>query len=729
MKFGCKNADILNNNIIRIYEKKNDTSLFMLNNITKDGESKIIPDITVDQDGTITVNRNKKTVFKEFFGSETRLKSRNTEFSIAIKEGHNAVESEINYKVQVNIRLFDLNDRIYGLGDKAAHLNRRGYIYTSWNSDEPTQHNETYRSLYKSINFFIVNHSDNLWYGIFYPSSYRTDFDFGKYSDKFMYIGSKKGEYDYFLILGDTPREIISAYYSLIGKSVFMPFKFLGNHQSRWSYSEEDARALVKHHTDDGLPLDYIHFDIDYMKGYRVYTVDKDYIRDFAGFALELKRAGVDTITIIDPGVKEEQGYEIYDDLIKNDGVATLDNKPYINEVWAGDSVFPNYFKESVREYFTDKTSEFIDKYNVSGIWTDMNEPASFNGPLPDDVEFAGDDQKTHYHDEVHNLYAEYMVKAVSEAFKNKNLRPTVITRAAFATTTRYTASWNGDNQSLWDHLRTSLPQIMTMNMSGFFMNGVDVGGFGNDTNRELLIRWAAACLFMPYFRNHSGLNSKQQEPYAFDDEAYEIYKNFLKIRYRFVPYMYTLYKNAVETGTPMFAPLFYWYPDDENVKEINDQVMVGPCVMHAPIVNQGEKQRIVYLPKGSWVLYGTDRHFAGKQSYIIEEDLHTTAIFIKEGAIIPMLENKISLDPAEINEILVYVAKVKGEIKANTEAEPNAEAEENYIPFDFYWDDGKTLDSEKGIYDNYRISYEKGELKVNKTYDGYKSKLKFRLI
>jgi len=315
---------------------------------------------------------------------------------------------------------------------------------------------------------------------------------------------------------------------------------------------------------------------------------------------------------------------------------------------------------------------------------------------------------KVYYHDEVHNLYGEYMAKCIAGAFTKNNLRPAVITRAAFATSSPYTTSWNGDNQSLWDHLRTSLPQVMTMNLSGFAVNGVDIGGFGNECSKELLIRWMEANMFNPFLRNHSSLNTRHQEPQAFDEETVEIYKKFLNLRYEFLPYMYDQLRKAHMEGTPLYRPLFYDFPADENVKEINDQVMIGDSVMLAPIVNQGQKSRVVYLPEGKWVNYFTGEVLEGGKEYIVQMKLAETGLFIKAGAMIPMYAGLLHIDKNKITNLHLYLA-------------PGAE-ESEYV---HYEDDGETLEYQKGVYNEYHFVRKGNTLTMKMDHEGYPSTYK----
>ncbi len=711
-----KHIEWVHRGLLRIYEKKNSEELVKLNYRREEvpcsvmvlGDNLIIKgggcELLADEDLTLRIMRGGQPYFEEYAGKDAAIYEGEPDYDLTKTEGHKAAETRADFKVQMTFRLFDDKDKIYGLGDKAAHLNRRSFEYISWNTDDPTQHNETHKSLYKSINYLMVNHHRTAYYGIFYPSSYKCVINLGKYSKNFMYIGTKQGEYDYFLFLGDTPAELTRNYTELVGRTLFPPMKFLGYHASRWSYREEEMRELCRFSKEEKMPLDYIHMDIDYMDHYKVYTVSQQYLPDAEKLAEELAEDGIGVIPILDPAVKVEEGYPLYEELTKNRGFATWNGADYVNVVWPGDSKYPNYFSGETANYLTGVTEEFLKKYQFSGIWCDMNEPAFFEEPMPDEVEFRAGD-KAYYHDEVHNLYAEAMTKCISQAFKNQNLRPAVITRAAFATTSPYATSWNGDNQSLWSHLEISLPQVMTMNLSGFAVNGVDIGGFAGDCSKELLIRWIEANVFQPFLRNHAAKHTRHQEPQSFDEETVELYRKYLNLRYEFLPYLYDLLHKAHTEGEPMYRPLFYDYPADENAKERNDEVMVGPSVLYAPILHQGERSRVVYLPEGKWVNYFTNEIFEGGKEYLVKMALSETGLFIKAGAMIPMFSNLLHINKKEITNLHLYLA-------------PGAE-EAEYV---HYEDDGETLDYEKGVYNEYRFMRTANHLQIQKIHAGYPS-------
>ena len=161
----------------------------------------------------------------------------------------------------------------------------------------------------------------------------------------------------------------------------------------------------------------------------------------------------------------------------------------------------------NVRKWWANNQKIMIDA-GVAGIWNDMNEPASFNGPLPDDIIFDNDGTIV-THKEIHNVYGHMMDKATYDGIKEfTGKRPFVVTRACYAGTQKYATVWTGDNQSTWEHLRMSLPMLMNLGLSGMAFCGTDVGGFGHDCTAELLSRWVQVGAFTPLFRNHSTIGS-----------------------------------------------------------------------------------------------------------------------------------------------------------------------------------------------------------------------------
>lgn len=578
------------------------------------------------------------------------------DLAIAELEGH-TVGKDTSDKEDAIIIIKKLNkeDAIYGLGDKPGCLNKRGYNYVNWNTDDPAPHVDSFKSLYKSIPFFIVL-SDEYCYGIFADNTYKTTFDFGAENSEYYYIEHENGKLDYYVITGDTPSDIIKKYTDFTGKTPLYQRWIYGSHQSRWGYfTQEQILELALEFEKHEIPCDVIHMDIDYMDGYRVFTFDNNKFPNVKAMSEELAKKGIKLISIIDPGVKKDEEYSVYNEGMKMNAFARdKDGNVYENAVWPGTSVFPDFTKEGVRNWWGEKMKILLDN-GIRGIWNDMNEPASFNGPLPMDVQF---DEGTH--DKVHNVYGHLMAKATYEGLlkNDNNRRPFVLTRASYAGSQKYCGGWTGDNHSIWSHISLSLEQICNLSMSGMAMCGSDIGGFGSNVTKELLIRFYEASVFAPFFRNHSALGTHHQEPWVFDDETTDAIRKTIQLRYKFIPYIYDLARECEMTGAPIIRPLVYEYPHDKKVRNMSDEYMLGKFVLVAPVTTPGKEAREVYLPEGEWYDYYTNEKYIGGKYILADAPLDKVPLFIKAGAIIPVAKGKIrsteDITP-DNTEILTY--------------------------------------------------------------------------
>lgn len=608
-------------------------------------------------------------------------------------EGHKAMSND-DYEFMVCKKL-NKDDLIYGLGDKTGFLNKRGYEYINWNTDDPSPHCDNFKSLYKSIPFFMVINKNS--YGIFLDNTYKSIFNFGQYKNDLLFYGSTGGYLNYYFFFGNI-KSIIKEYTNLTGRCPLPQRRSLGYHQSRWSYkTREEVLELANNFIKNKIPLECIHLDIDYMENYKVFTTSNEKFPNIKEMINELKDKGIKIVTIIDPGVKAENGYFVYEEGLKNNYFATKDNKVYHNAVWPGDSVFPAFTNKDVRKWWGDLTKHVSD-LGIMGIWNDMNEPASFNGPIELDVEFSTGNTNI-YHKEAHNIYGHLMAEATYDGLKkNTNMRPFVITRACYAGSQKYTTAWTGDNHSIWSHIELAIPQLCNLGLSGMPYCGTDIGGFGFDCTKELLIRWIQLGIFSPLCRNHSAYGTRRQEPWTFDDETVEIYRKFVNLRYRLIPYMYDLFYNHQSTGLPMNRPLILEYPNDPNVKELNDEFMLGENILVAPITIQGQTKKMVYLPEGKWICFNTNKIYEGNKYYIVDAKIDTCPIFIKYNSIIPMYTSTNIENPEEI-EFVCY-----GESGTYTH----------------YQDNGLDFNFENGEYNIYDVSFNK-EVSVKLQTNNYK--------
>lgn len=584
----------------------------------------------------------------------------------------------------------------YGLGETTGFLNKRHYSYVMWNTDNSEPHTERDPSLYKSIPFYIGQHS-GLAYGLFYDNPSKAYFDFGAVDTEIVAYGAEGGELNYYFIFGPTIPDVVSRYTSLTGRTPLPALWMLGYHQSRWSYRDEaEIRELVGAFRRYGIPLDVIYFDIDYMDEYKVFTINKERFPDFPGLLADLKKAGVKAVVIVDPGVKIELGYSVYEEgKARGFFARTREGGIYQNVVWPGPAVYPSFFMEEVRSWWGRKLKALLDM-GVAGIWNDMNEPASFTGPLPNDVVFPGDDGDLR-HSKAHNLYGHYMAKTAYNAIKQVN-RPFVITRACYAGTQKYSTVWTGDNHSLWPHLRMAIPQICNLGLSGFAFCGVDIGGFSSHATKELLIRWVQAACFFPLFRNHAAAGTRRQEPWTFDAETLSIYRRIVRLRYRFIPYLYDLFWEHEITGAPVIRPLVYHYPDDPETYNIEDEYMVGERVLVTPVVEPGKTKRMVYLPAGSWYDYRTGKEYRSGY-HIIDCPLAELAMFIRKDSILVGYPDADYIDPEKRDTMIVEIYG-------------------DQAGYSHYYDDGVSFSYREGDYQIYDMTYRDAILEISLRHD-----------
>ncbi len=434
--------------------------------------------------------------------------------ALASAEGHElTAEGATSHGYHQVLKQLAPDEQFFGLGDKTGFINKRGYEFDNWNTDDPAPQMENFTRLYKSVPF-LLGLKNGIPYGLFFDNTNRSHFDLGKESDAYYFYSVEDGVLDYYVIGGASLAAVIQNYTYLTGRTPLPQKWTLGYQQSRWGYQDAaEIKRIAQKMRAYHLPLDVIHLDIDYMDGYRVFTWDPHKYPDMKQFLAELKAAGIKIVTIIDPGVKEDPGYSVFDAGVRNNFfVKTPEGFDYVNRVWPGESVYPDFGRARVRAWWADNHQK-LTAAGVAGIWNDMNEPASFNGQIPDEIIFSDEDQAA-THGKMHNVYGHNMSRATYEGLlAQQQRRPFVITRAAFAGTQKYATVWTGDNHALWAHLQMMIPQLSNLGLSGFAFAGTDIGGFGSDTTAELLIRWLEAAIFSPLLRNHSAIGTRFQEP------------------------------------------------------------------------------------------------------------------------------------------------------------------------------------------------------------------------
>ena len=528
-------------------------------------------------------------------------------------------------------------DVIYGLGQNMRGMNKRGFVYEAFCTDDPN-HTPDKKSLYGAHNFFVVHGVET--YGVYIDFSGRIKYDVAFTNSDVLEISVDGSDVDVYFFEG-TFSEIVKQFRKLIGPSYVPPKWAFGYQQSRWSYEDHHkVRAVADAFDANDLPCDAIYLDIDYMERFKDFTVSGERFPDFEKFVIEMKAKDIKLVPIIDAGVKIEQGYDVYEEGVNHKFFTTdQDGKPFVAAVWPGKVHFPDFLNKDAREWFGNFYHKFLDM-GIEGFWNDMNEPAIFYSEqgLNEAISFvkaqegknldiytffelkdrilklsnAEKDYKSMYHKmqtddgekllnhyDVHNLYGYNMTRAAAEGFTryDENRRYFLLTRASHIGMAKHSGIWTGDNHAWWEHLKLNVHMMPALSMAGFLYSGADTGGFGCDASGDLLVRWLQFSMFTPLLRNHAAMGTRVQEPWQFGDATTAVLRNMIRMRYAFVPYLYSEYMKANLDGELLFAPLAYVY-DDSMSRNVEDQLLFGESMMLTPVVEQNANGRYVYLPE-----------------------------------------------------------------------------------------------------------------------------------
>ncbi len=533
------------------------------------------------------------------------------------------------------------DEKFFGLGEKTGNVDKRGREYVMWNSDTPGYTNDT-DPLYQTIPFFVGLRGGQA-YGMFFNNSYRTRFNMGAGNLRYYSFAAEQGHLDYFFIAGPRIPDVVKRYTELTGRTPMPPKWALGFQQCRWSYFPDDeVLRIARTFREKQIPADVIYLDIHYMDGYRVFTWDKERFPDPAGMLKELHKIGFKLVTIIDPGVKADSNYAVAEEGLNRDYfVRYPDSSVYVGEVWPGASYFPDFTKSDTRLWWGEKIGSMF-KLGVDGFWNDMNEPACWGQAFPLETIFD-DDGRLSSQKKIHNQYGFWMAQSAYDGVlkAQPDTRPFIITRAGFAGEQRFTAVWTGDNVSSEDHLELGIRMMQGLGLSGVPFVGTDVGGFMGTPSGELMARWMQVGALSPFFRAHSHYGSVDKEPWSFGENIEAINRKFILWRYQLLPYFYSLFREARETGAPILRPLFWNDQQDPMCFDwgFQQQVFVGDKLLAAPVTRAGQYFKAVYLPEGRWLDWNTEEVYEGPQRILIDAPLDRMPLFLREGAIIPSQE------------------------------------------------------------------------------------------
>ncbi len=501
-----------------------------------------------------------------------------------------------NFKVEVS---YGSNVDLYGMGEVTGPLRRNDTETELWNTDNYGYRKAGGKRLYQSHPWVMGVRDDGSAFGIIADNTWRQSFDLKNP----VTIVSDGPPFRVIIIEKESPRELLKTLADLTGRIELPPLWALGYQQSKYSYYPDSrVKEVASEFRKRNIPCDVIWMDIDYMDHFKVFTFNSRYFPDPAGLNDYLHSINFKTVWMIDPGVKKEDGYFVYDQGTGgNYWVQNSSNNLFTGTVWPGECVFPDFTMPETREWWGTLYNDFI-RTGIDGVWNDMNEPSVFNGPdgtMPaDNWHRGGGSLQPGTHLRYHNVYGMLMVKASRDGIMkvNPDRRPFILSRSNFLGGQEYAATWTGDNEATWEHFKMATPMILNLGLSGQPFSGPDLGGYKGSPDSTLFANWIAVGAFYPFCRNHTEKGNNGHEPWVFGREIEEVSRTALERRYRLLPYLYTLFRESSQTGMPVMRPVFFADLTDKSLRSEEEAFMWGDDLLIIPGWSEDPR-----LPGGIW--------------------------------------------------------------------------------------------------------------------------------
>ncbi|MDL4840369.1 glycoside hydrolase family 31 protein [Aquibacillus rhizosphaerae] len=587
------------------------------------------------------------------------------------------------------------NDHYYGLGEKGGSLDKKGKRYRMLNIDAMGYDAEHTDPLYKHMPFYITYNDDTeMAYGLYYDNYSDSVFDMGaeldNYHGHYRYYQAKRGNLDYYFILGPRIKEVVEKFTRFSGQMIMPPKWSLGYSGSTMTYTDapdaqEQLKKFVEACKDYNIPCDSFQLSSGYTsignKRY-VFNWDLSRIPDPKEMINNFHENKINLCANIKPVLLHD--HPLYEQLKQLEYfVKSKDGKnPEVSQFWDEVGSYIDFTNKAAYDWWKDKVKEQLLDLGIDSTWNDNNEyeiwdeDALANG--------FGEVIPVSYIKPIQTLL---MMKASYEAQIEHapNTRPYLISRSGIPGMQRYVQTWSGDNYTEWKTIRYNIKMGLGLSMSGMYNFGHDVGGFsGNAPDPELFIRWIQNGIFHPRFTIHSWNDDKTVNvPWMYPDHIDTI-RQFMEERVKWIPYLYHLLHKANKDYQPMLTPTLYYFDHDAKTFEENDDFLVGEDLLICNVVEKGATKRKVYLPdnKRGWYDINSGSYHAGGTNLEVDAPIDVIPMFAQAGAMLPIRDGEINFVNKEEDSrgLLMY---------------PTIGVD--YTTASVYEDDGESLDYQNG--------------------------------
>lgn len=573
------------------------------------------------------------------------------------------------------------DDHFYGTGERGTSLDKRGQKFVSYNT-QVGGYSEPLETMNLNVPFVTTTSG----YALFIDNTYKGVFDFGATDTSVFSYEAEGGELSYYVIAVPTIPEQLEKYTWLTGRQPLPPRWIFGFTQSKNRYADEkEARSVVRTMREKKFPCDAIVLDLAWFKNMGDLSWNEPAWPDHEKMIGDFLTKGIKTILITEPYIVQPSKNFVEADAR---GFLSKDStgRTHLLEKWWScggcNASLLDMTDPDAQHWWWQKHLAAFGK-NVTGIWTDLGEPEKHPETM---LHHLGNASK------VHNIFNLLWAKTIFDGFNqlHPNERVVNLTRSGFAGIQRYgVLPWSGDVARSFGGLAVQVPMLLNMGMSGIAYHNSDIGGYArNPTTPELYIRWMQYGVFCPVTRAHGAgenVNGSPTEPWKFGKEAEKICRDFLRMRYRLLPYNYSLAFQNYSMGLPLARPLFWLDASDPKLFNESSSYMWGDAFLVSPVVSAGQREKELYLPKGNWINFWTEEIIQGGKNVVVPAPLDRIPLFVKAGSIIPMGEEMDYSDERKLDTLTIHIY-------------PDL-VNEKEISYALYEDDGATPGYQKGEY------------------------------
>lgn len=601
-------------------------------------------DITV-HNGSMKAVITKDPFTISFFRND-RLITKSSEKDLALMKTawqglayDNGDEQDTYIRQMLSIGVGEL---IYGMGERFTPFVKNGQTVDIWNADGGTSTEQSY----KNIPFFISNKG----YGVFVNHPENVSFEVATEMVTKTQFSVKGGYLDYFIMSGDTMKDVLERYTDITGKpSLPAPWTF-----GLWlstsfttSYDEATVMSFIDGMLDRGIPLRTFHFDCFWMKEFHWtdFVWDKDVFPDPKGLISRIKKKGLNVCVWINSYIAEKSAL-FKEGMEKGYFIKRKNGKTWQWDMWQPGLAIVDFTNPDAYKWYQDKLAMMLD-YGVDCFKTDFGERI----PTEDVVFYDGTDPE-----KMHNYYTYLYNKCVYELLEKKRGKGEAVlfARSATAGGQKFPVHWGGDCWSDYESMEESLRGGLSLLMSGFGYWAHDIGGFENTSTADVYKRWVAFGLLSSHSRLHG--SSSYRVPWVYDEEAVDVVRFFTKLKARLMPYLYANAIHTSKTGIPMMRSMVLEFTEDKNCHYLDKQYMMGDSLLVAPVFND-ESIAEYYLPEGNWTNFFTGKKRKGGKWYTEKVGYLDIPLWVRENSAIVLgsRDDRPDYDYSKDNEIRVY--------------------------------------------------------------------------